>query len=186
MKHFHPILAAALALAAPACGPAISVGTDYDTAYNFTRLSSYAWAPVKDQYGLETLVGQRIVNAIDRELAARHMTKTTMDQNPDFVVAYHTGVRDKTQVVDWGYDWGFTYGPWYTPSARTYHVETYREGTLIIDLVDWKTKQMIWRGVGRKALDPNPPDNPERLTKSVNDAVNQIMAGFPPASARKE
>lgn len=186
MKHIHPILAAALALAMAACGPAISVGTDYDTAYNFTRLSSYAWAPVKDQYGEETLVGQRIVNALDRELAARHMTKTTMDQNPDFVVAYHTGVRDKTQVVDWGYDWGFTYGPWYTPSARTYSVETYREGTLIIDLVDWKTKQMIWRGVGRKALDPNPPDNPERITKSVNDAVNAIMAGFPPASARKE
>jgi hypothetical protein len=185
MRSISSLLAGGLALAMLNCAPAVRVNTDYDVSYNFAKARSYAWVSVNDKFGDSTLVGRRIKNAINHELANRGLTETTADENPDFIVAYHTGLHDKSQIVDWGGTWGYGYGPWYTPIYPSYRVENYTEGTLVIDIVDWNSKQMIWRGMGTKVIDPQPKPDPDRVTRNVNDAVARIMAGFPPKPSSK-
>ena len=68
---------------------------------------------------------------------------------PDFRVAVHFGSREKVQVTDWGYG--------YAPSRRYYggggvDVYTYTEGTLILDVVDATSEQLLWRGSATGAV----------------------------------
>ena len=52
------------------------------------------------------------------------------------------------------------------------------EGTLIIDMIDASTKQLVWRGSATGVLDENP--SPEKVTQNVNNAVAAILAQYPP------
>jgi hypothetical protein len=57
-------------------------------------------------------------------------------------------------------------------------VEQYEEGTLVIDFVDSPARRLVWRGAGTRRLSRDP--QPDRLTQRVNEAVDDILAQFPP------
>jgi hypothetical protein len=61
-----------------------------------------------------------------------------------------------------------------------YNIETreFKKGTLVLDFIDSKSKQMVWRGVGEGAL----PDVPrsDQIDKIVNKVVKEIMKKYPP------
>jgi hypothetical protein len=57
-------------------------------------------------------------------------------------------------------------------------VQQYQQGTLIIDVVKTADKELVWRGVGTKALSPNP--TPKTIDRNVNLVVSKIMQSFPP------
>lgn len=93
------------------------------------------------------------------------------------MVVAHGGVREKTRVTDWGgYGW---YNPWWGPYGGRVDVSHYSEGTLVIDIVDFQEKDMVWRGLGTAVLKGN--SNPEKIQAKVDQHVTQILAKFPPA-----
>lgn len=93
------------------------------------------------------------------------------------MVVAHAGVKEKTQVTDWGsYGW---YNPWWGPYGGRVDVSQYQEGTLVIDIVDFQDKEMVWRGLGTAVLEGN--SNPEKIQAKVDQYVSQILAKFPPA-----
>jgi len=163
----------------------VSVSHDFDSKVDFANLRTYSWiaAPklnpestsVSIQKELETnsLVGGRVKRAVNQQLAAKGLRETTQD--PDFLVAFHTGVQDKTDVQSWGYGYGY----W---GMRGGGVSTinYQEGTLILDFIDPKTKDLIWRGVGTKVLSRS--TSPEKSEKTINTAVEEILKKYPPTS----
>ena len=51
-------------------------------------------------------------------------------------------------------------------------------GTLAIDMVDAKTKQMAWRGLGTKEIDTNA--KPDKREENINKAVEKIFRNYPP------
>jgi hypothetical protein len=55
----------------------------------------------------------------------------------------------------------------------------YQEGTLILDFVDPKTDNLIWRGVGKKVVSET--TTPEKSDREINDAVEKILKKFPPS-----
>ena len=57
-------------------------------------------------------------------------------------------------------------------------VDQYEEGTLVIDLIDVAERRLVWRGSGTRRLSRDP--QPDRLTQRVNEAVDEILAQFPP------
>ena len=63
------------------------------------------------------------------------MTQTGLEQNPDLLVHYWVGVKDKQQVHSTGpaYGGGYGWGAGYGGGVSTYE---YREGTLVTDLVE--------------------------------------------------
>jgi hypothetical protein len=159
----------------------VSVSHDFDSKVDFANLRTYSWIAVPEstsenvQRELEnnTLVESRVKKAVNQQLAAKGLKETTQD--PDFLVAFHTGVQDKTDVQSWGYGYGY----W---GMRGGGVSTinYQEGTLILDFIDPKSKDLIWRGVGKKVLSER--TTPEKSEKNISTAVEEILKKYPPTS----
>ena len=166
----------------------LTVRTDYDTNYDFSALGSYAWlegkAPSNDIRINNSLIINRVVNAVNTNLQSKGYELVEKDK-ADFYVNWFGGIENKirqetinTYYGYLGYDsdtWGYRgYWPGY---ARTYSYE-YQEGTLIIDIADSKSKQLIWRGTGREYLEEK--ETPEEITDNINQTVSGILSSFPP------
>lgn len=168
ITHFLILCTTALALS---CSP-VSVSQDYDPQTNFSNLKNFAWLPIPRKAEVNQLVAKRIQNAVTRELGSKGLLENSM--NPDFLIAMHGTTKEKLEIQDWGYSsrraayWG----------DRDISINQYTEGTLILDFVDAKSKQLLWRGVATGTVDPNA--TPEKRTKRINEGVAQLLAKFPP------
>ena len=174
------ILVIALAAASIGCS-SISTNFDYDREADFQSYKSFAWVPqqttaigdAKQAQQTNTLLDKRVRNAVNAKLQAQGMTIDT--ENPDLLVAYHTGIDQKINVTDWGYSYPRYYGGW---GGGNVDVTSYEEGTLIVDLIDYKTKQLVWRGVATKALETNP--TPEQMDRNMQAVIDALFSKYPP------
>ena len=152
----------------------ISTNFDYDTGFDFAGLQSYDWKTVDPGADEDPLSRRRVERALNEGLTAGGYRRDS--SNPDFYVAIHVGSEDRIDVVNWGYGYGRgagRYGP------RDVSVYTYQEGTLIIDMVDARSDELVWRGTARRVFTSAP--TAEEKTRIVNQAVQKLLAGFPPS-----
>ena len=159
------------------CASVYDVKHDYDKQVNFANLKTYDWMAVPEKAGVDSLVVERVKNAVNTELKAKGLMITS--SNPDFLIAQHLGKKDKVQVTDWGYDYAY-YGDYWGPGGvSTYE---YEEGSLILDFVDAKSKKLIWRGSAKAEVqDINTPGKSEKL---INEAVKEILKQYPPSPSK--
>lgn len=164
----------------------LMVQTDYDTGYNFSKLGTYAWledkAPGDDIRINNSLIIKRVVNAVNHDLQSRGYKLVSPDK-ADFLVNWFGYIRDRIQqeTIDTYYVHpGYTTIREYSGFSRTYTYE-YQEGTLIIDVLDGKSRQLIWRGTGQDYLAEN--ETPEQITDRINRTVSGILKSFPPVPA---
>ncbi len=158
----------------------VNTSYDYDTQADFSKFQTFAWMPRETTTGGNaqqaqadnSLFDQRLKNAVNNNLDAKGYTIDTTE--PDFVIIYHTGVQDKVNVTNWGY----TYGPYWGPWGESVDVTQYTEGTLILDFINYETKNILWRGTAQKALSGNV--KPEDAERNLQKAVDQLLAKFPP------
>lgn len=176
--------AALVILASAALGgcSSVEINHDYDRNVDFSRFKSFAWIqePVTDVSGdarsarqRNSLLDKRIRGAVNDELERKGLAVDT--DAPDLFVAYHTGVQDKVDVTDWGYSYRDYY---WGAGGRDIDVYQYQEGTLIIDLIDANSKDLVWRGSAKGTLDENP--SPEQQEQKIRDVVQQILDDYPP------
>lgn len=163
-----------LIMTAGACSP-IKVDADYDKGTDFSQYKTYAF--MKDgiaKIEISDLDKKRILNAIDAQLQAKGYTKS---ETPDLLVNFFTKEMDYVNYYYgyWGY-WG--YYPYYYGPPYAY---TSTEGTLYIDLIDAKKKELVWQGVGVGFLTEKMSEKEQR----INEFVSQILIQFPP-EAKKE
>lgn len=57
-------------------------------------------------------------------------------------------------------------------------VSEYEVGTLLLDVVDGSTNELVWRASAQARIDPN--RTPQERTKLIRDAVHQMLERFPP------
>jgi len=168
-------------LVATGCS-SISVRQDYDTQADFVAYRSYAWiqqsttavGSAKAAQQTNTLLDKRIKSAVDTQLAAKGMTLVV--ENPDALVVYHTGIDNKIEVQDYGYTYPrYGYAGWYGGEVDVYE---YNEGTLIVDLIDAKSDQLVWRGTATKIIDETA--STQQREANLNEVVAKIFAQYPP------
>jgi hypothetical protein len=58
--------------------------------------------------------------------------------------------------------------------------QDYKEGTLLVDLYDAKTKQLIWRGSAEDTVS----NNADKNEKNLNKGVAKMFKKFPPQAAK--
>jgi hypothetical protein len=156
-----------------------NVNHDFDRNADFASYQTYDWIPqpasVTGAAALQrsTLVDERIKNAVNNELEAKGMRPE--GANPDLLLAYHVGVEDRIDVTDWGYTYVGRYPGWAGHDVDVYH---YREGTLVLDIIDASSKKLVWRGSAQGTLDVDP--TPEQRERKINEAVAEILSGYPP------
>lgn len=159
----------------------IAVKSDYDQEVNFANLKTFDWIaqpqkPASDPILEGTLMEKRIQNAVNKGLTAKGYQQQT-DGEPDFLLAYHIGVKDKLDVQDWGYGYGpRRFWRW----GGVVQVREYQEGTLILDIIDSKSKQLIWRGW---AIEEVVDLSSEKVEKKIDQAVKKIFEKFPPKTS---
>ena len=175
------VILAVAELLTPALAAAQKVTYDYDKSAKFTDFKTYS---MRDgtKVGQE-LIDQRIVNAIDAELAAKGFKKT--DANPDLYVVYHVAFDKQKDISTYSSGYGGGYGPYgwgwgggFGTSTTTTQVRDILVGTLVIDLADAKKGQLAWRGMGTKEVDTQA--KPDKRDKSINNAVKKILKNYPP------
>jgi hypothetical protein len=148
-----------------------SVTYDFDRSARFSSFKTYAWTrgnPVGDE-----LNHQRIMRAIDAQLAAKGMLRVEVNSEPDVLIAYHASFDRDLQVNAFGMGWGPIAG-----RSGTARVEEVTVGTLAVDMLDAATRSIIWRAMASKDLDPNA--KPEKRDKNINSAAEKLFRNYPP------
>lgn len=156
------------------------VKTDYDRSADFSLYKTYSWEHVKTQ---DPLYADRIKNSVNAALAAKGWTQ--VDSGGDVsIVAME--IRHDQQTLNTFYDgfgggWGWRrFGGGGFGEATT-TTETYKVGTLVIDLFDTKTKKLLWRGTSSDTLSNDSNHNIKNLDKGVEKLFKQL----PPESPKK-
>jgi hypothetical protein len=150
------------------------VKVDWDKTANFAGYRTYAWTtgtPAKNP-----LMGQRIVEAIDQQLAAKGLQKVEDSGNPDLLVLYHAATGSQTQYNSTGTGWGWSWG-----GMQTTTVNEIPTGQLSVDIGDAKTKKLLWLGTASDTLS----DNPEKNEQKIHKAVDKMFKKFPPPPAKE-
>ena len=189
MRAAHLVTSILIALCFSLACASVRTQYDYDPAVDFSGWRTYAWYPDESprtgQPRLDNpLLHDRIEAAVSRGLAAKGFSPAG-DGEPDFYVQFHLSTQQKLDVntMNTGYRGG-PYGRrwggvgWGGVGWTETTVIQYDEGTLVIDFVDRPARRLAWRGSGTRRLARNP--DPELVTKRVNEAVNEILAQFPP------
>jgi hypothetical protein len=186
-------LAGALLVLGLASCSTLQTSTNYDlnAVQELNSFRTYAWLPMKqgsDPRIYNSIIQARVQQAVDNELQARGYRKVEPGQNPDFKVGWH-GAIDERVGVDiinnyYGYAWDPWYDPFYGPVAYggagvpETVVREYREGTLILDVVDGDSNKLVWRGTAQAELSERM--DADKSQKLINGAVDKMLAKFPP------
>jgi hypothetical protein len=176
----HRTLAIAFVAAAlPAIASAQKTTYDFDKTAPFAQFKTYSMqdgTPTKNE-----LIDKRIVAAIETQLAAKGLVRN--DAAPDVFVVFHVAFDEQKDISSfstgpmygaYGYGWG---GGWGTTTTDV-RVRDILVGTIAIDLIDARKKQMAWRGLGTKEI--NTTAKPEKRDENINKAIAKIFKNYPP------
>jgi Domain of unknown function (DUF4136) len=170
-----------------------NVRTDFDPSADFSTYHTYCWAGGKDVSGGGTLenalVDERVKNIVGEQLSAKGLREVSEDAKPDLAVLYWIGAKDKMSVqsvpsptmpsrVVWSRYDPYWNGRW----GRTYDevvVRNYTEGTLIVDLIDARKMQLVWRAYLVQTVDKDPQQTARRAEANAKAAFAQ----YPPTKS---
>jgi hypothetical protein len=178
---------ATLALALAGCRGGIEVRTMAAPDAGLSRLHSFRILPGPSRRdGRPTtgaddpMISNSIANRALRDQIAKSFQErgySLDEQTPDFAVAFYATTREKLDVSIW--DYGYPFDPrWPIYRGAVQTVSPYTEGSVIIDVVQASTHDLLWRGEGRAELTDEPMDNVQQLVK----AAAAIVAKFPKAT----
>ncbi len=173
------VTALAAALLLPALAFAQKTSYDFAKGTNFSAYHTYALkegTPVGNP-----LIDNRIIEAINAELATKGLTKD--DAKPDLFVTYHIAFDKQKDISAWSTGMG-PYGWHYGMGSTDVQVREILIGTLVIDMADAAKKEVVWRGVGTKEVDTQA--KPEKRDKKITEAVKKILKNYPPEQKKTE
>lgn len=170
--------ALATMLVAGACALAVTAGADYSPTADFDRYTSFTWdeadpRPAGDpRLESNPFFEDRLHAAVAVELAAAGIREAA--DGPALLVHHHATVRNRVDVYEADAREGYS-----TPDyGEGTQVVQYDEGTILIDIADAETKDVIWRGwaqfdIGRALTDPRV------MADAIDEAVEKMFGRYP-------
>jgi hypothetical protein len=177
----------------------IPVTYDYDRNASFAAMHTYRWFtpadavaagagsspanPVKPRAAVSPnpIMEQRVRRIVERELAAKGLQ--LLEGPTDVLVAYYPVFHDRVVQTytgfgpAWGYGWGWR--PWdYGVAGGFVEVQHFREGSIVLEMVDPRSNQVVWHAVAEGAL--NGLRDPQDAEEQVGLAVHKMLERFPP------
>ncbi|SDX36782.1 protein of unknown function [Lutibacter oricola] len=172
------ILPLALLFVVASCS-SVRVTSDYDTSTDFSKYKTFAFYKKGiDKAEISDLDKRRILKAVESELLAKGFTKS---EKPDVLVNIFTKSRQKVDIYN-NNQFFMGWHPWYYGPNFGMQISKYTEGTLFIDLIDAKKKELAWQGIGSGAL--TSARNVTKKEERIREFVGEIMAKYPPGSEK--
>ncbi len=174
-------LAAALTLlSAPAF--AQDVKTDFDKDANFAAIKTFT-VKLGTSWN-NPLSEKRVIAEIEQTLTEKGWKMA--DDQPDAVVVLH-GATDKEKTLNTFYSGGYGGYGWrgrggMGMGTATTTTSEYLVGTLVVDIFDAKSKELMFRGTATDELS----DKAEKNLKKLDKATTKMFKDFPPGSAKEK
>ncbi|HXZ81248.1 MAG TPA: DUF4136 domain-containing protein [Terriglobales bacterium] len=161
-----------VALLACMASQAQDVRTNYMPGTDFSKYHNYKWVNIEGGAHPNQIVDAQIKQAVDSQLASKGMTKTDGDK-ADLYLAYQVAVDQEKQWNGYGMGGGLRWGGMASATSSTINV-----GTLVLDMYDPATKQLVWQGNATKTIDPK--SSQEKNQKNLNKAMEKLLKNYPP------
>ena len=162
-----------LAVALAACIGAIGQDVHHNSmpGVDFSKHHTYKWVDIEGGAHPNQIVDAEIKQSVDTQLASKGLTKTDSDK-ADLNVGYQIAVDKEKQWNAWGTGRGFGGG---MGSATQ---STINVGSLVLDMYDPTTKQLVWTGTATKTIDPS--SSQEKNQKNLNKTMEKLLKYYPP------
>lgn len=124
----------------------------------------------------DPMVSNSITNRALRASVAEAFEKrgyVDVEWMPDVVVAVYASARDKLDLSEWQF--GYYNWPHWWDAMPPHAAVQYKEGTVIVDVIDPESLDLLWRGTATATLG----DNPEQNTRELQKAALAIVEKFP-------
>jgi hypothetical protein len=147
------------------------VSSDFDRNAEFSNYRTFGWMKTDASgkpYAVDGPLDGQIRAAVEQQLESSGQMKA--DTNPDLLVLYHAGSEQQLESADWG-DGGW----WGKGGGGSY---TYEKGSLVIDLVDAATSELVWRGTATRAF--SDVTSPGSQGDAIDKAVKEMFEKYPP------
>lgn len=174
------MILAGIVLLLGASGAALLAATtsDYERGFDLSKLRTWDFKEqtrtAHDPLGPNSIWNNRIRKAMETDLSEQGLGRATSTQ-PDFLVAYYMGTSREydSRMVGYGFPggwrrWGWgrgwrDFGVWNVP---------YTESTLVVDIIDAGTNQLVWRGQDTETINLNKAD------KTIKESVDKLVKRF--------
>jgi hypothetical protein len=174
MKVKTLLISAAMFLVLTAASFAQQVKTDYDHNADFGQYKTYSWEKVQTR---DPLMVSRIKDAVNSDLIAKGWTEVPSGGDVSIVAVEITPRQQTLNTFYNGFGGGWRFGAFGDATTTT---ETYKVGSLVVDLFDAKTKNLIWRGSSSDTLS----NNADKNTKNLDKGVRKMFDHFPPEAKK--
>jgi hypothetical protein len=154
------------------------IQTDFDHQANFSQYKTYSWQAIKSS---NSLWDARIKDAVNAQLASKGWTQVDSGGVVAIVAIKTTQTERTLQTFYDGMGGGWRWRGFGGFGDATTTEQDYKEGTLVIDMYDAKTKQLIWRGSAEEMLS----DKAEKNEKNLDKGVAKMLKDFPPSSTKR-
>jgi hypothetical protein len=168
------------------CSPQFRVYSDMDPDYDLWTYNSFDWVPQVDieagrnPLRYNELNDKRIKAAVQEQMQLRGYS--VGKETSELILHYHIIIDNKSVVTPEPY--GYRYGTyWMRTGVNVYH---YREGTLILDVMERKSRNLVWRGWAVANIDDIDPEHVDRVIKLAVEKIFQKFPAKPGSSAYKE
>ena len=179
----------------------LNVQTDYNEEFDFSSLSKFSVMYNKKDDGKDFTRGQ-ISRALANQFRAKGYISTPKDE-ANFYLLFHLDVQTKSQVEtnyetigiypSRGYGYRLTpvttVPPVYirdpylssldngTTTRVTTQTYEYKEGRLVVELIDAKSNNVVWQGIAKDEL--SELSTPEKKSAYINMVLGKLLKDFP-------
>jgi hypothetical protein len=151
----------------------VRITADWDPSSDFRGYESFNFSKSFDEIKANDLDKRRLKTAIEAEMNKRGYV---LSEQPDLLVNGYVTSVEKTVVTNTHYGgygpYYYGWGGWYTSTD----VSHYKEGTLIVSLIDVRKKQLIWEGRAEGIVTPS---GGQKRTKATNEVIEQLFWKYP-------
>jgi hypothetical protein len=164
------------------------VTLDIDESVDFSNFKSYqflGWQNDSDKI-INDLDKKRLRNSFESELTARQLEQ--VESGADIAISLYLVVTQESSTTAYtnyyggtGYRYGRRGRGWGNGySTTTYSESDYLKGTLVMDVFDGESQELVWQGVATGTI----KDKPEKREKSIPKTVGKLMKKFPIAKTK--
>jgi len=159
------------------------VKTDYDRDADFSAIKTFSMK-LGTSWG-NPISEKRVMEEFKQALVEKGWKYVDVD--PDALVVLHGATEKKRSLntfysggAGWG---GYRYRGWggVGMGTATTTESEYLVGTLVVDIFDAKTKQLMFRGSASDEIS----DKPEKNAKKLAKASDKMFKNFPPGTEKK-
>ena len=174
----RPAVAVFSALALTACASTMSVSSHVERGLDFSRYRTWDWGPADTlptgdpRLDANPFFKDHMQGAVEKGLASRGLGGPS-SANPDLLLHYHAAVNQRLDVTSADTSRGYGY------DGSGAAVGQYEAGTVVIDIVDARTKRVIWRGWAQDTIEGSLKSE-DKMAKQIDEAVTRMLTQLPP------